>query len=93
MKTEDIIKVLEYAKKEIINGQDFLCICINDGMQSYGFDFLKNITDVIPEFNRELADEIVGTDHEYAVAWWNEKDKEPRIKFMDYLIDLYKKKL
>ena len=25
--------------------------------------------------------------------WWNEKDKEPRIKFMDYLIDLYKKKL
>ena len=93
MKTEDIIKVLEYAKKEIINGQDFLCICINDGMQSYGFDVLKNITDVIPEFNRELADEIVGTDHEYAVAWWNEKDKEQRIKFMDYLIDLYKKKL
>lgn len=93
MKTEDIIKVLEYAKKEIINGQDFLCICINDGMQSYGFDCLKNITDVIPEFNRELADEIVGTDHECAVAWWNEKDKEQRIKFMDYLIDLYKKKL
>ena len=93
MKTEDIIKVLEFAKNEIINGQDFLCICINDGMGYYGFDLLKNITDVIPEFNRQLADEIVGTDYEYAVAWWNEKDKEPRIKFMDYLIDLYKKKL
>ena len=93
MKTEDIIKVLEYAKKEIINGQDFLCICINEGMQINGFNWLKNITDIIPEFNRKLADEIVGTDHEYVVAWWDEKDKEPRIKFMDYLIDLYKKKL
>ena len=91
MKTEDIIKVLEFAKNEISNGRDFLCICIDEGLKSYGW--LQNITDIIPEFNRELADEIVGTDHECAVAWWNEKDKEPRIKFMDYLIDLYKKKL
>ena len=93
METVDIIKVLEFAKNEIINGQGFLCICINHGMDYYGFDLLTNITDVIPEFNRQLADEIVGTDHECTVAWWDEKDKEPRIKFMDYLIDIYKKKL
>ena len=93
MKREDIVKVLEYAKNESINGRIFLCICINNGMQSYGFDYLQNITDVIPEFNRELADEIVGTDHECVFAWWDEKDKESRINFMDYLIDIYKKKL
>ena len=91
---ENIIKVLENAKESILNqSSEYLCFSIEDALHNNGILSFRRVSDIIPEFNRELADEIVGTNHEYAVAWWDEKDKEPRIKFLDYLIDLYKKKL
>ena len=94
VREEEIIKVLEDAKESILNqSSEYLCFSIKDALHNNGILSFRRVSDIIPEFNRELAEAIVGTDKDLVLAWWNEKDKEPRIKFMDYLIDLYKKKL
>ena len=91
---ENIIKVLENAKESILNqSSEYLCFSIEDALHNNGILSFRRVSDIIPEFNRELAEDIVGTNKDFVLAWWGIEDKSSRIKFLDYLIDLYKKKL
>ena len=62
MKTEDIIKVLENAKSKIGVESDYLCICLWLALKENVVEDYENITAIVPEFTRECADEVVGTD-------------------------------
>ena len=81
--------VLEKAKERIENGDNrFCCYSICNVLIVYlSYVKINNINKLIPKFNSKY---LTGEEKSSNNYWWDENDKESRIKALDRLVKEYK---
>lgn len=85
-----ILKVLKESKVLYLNRKCcFLCSTIQKALTNNNY-YTSEISSIIPEFNKDFANKIVGVEPNLKSIWWCIENREVRIKFLDYLINLYK---
>ena len=95
MEPKVIIQILENSKN-LISPYFGVCYAIKQSFYSTTgvtiYEMYRNITELIPEFTRENAIKYAKANN-YSVYWWTVSDIDNRIKFLDWLIEIYKNKL
>ena len=85
-----VLKVLKESKVLYLNRECyFLCSTIQKALTNNNY-YTSEISSIIPEFNKDFANKIVGVEPNLKSTWWYLGNREVRIKFLDYLINLYK---
>ena len=98
----EMLKLIEYAKYIYINDKkekDGMCPCFVIAFRElYGMEVrLREVPSLIHEFNNRTAVDLFNGKMEDVskgiIYWWDLKNSNPRIKYFDYLIELYQNKI
>ena len=100
MEPKVIIQILEKAKAYINRKDDYegLCHAIRYAFEDYyiNCECIVGIVGIIPEFTREnaiLHANAFEVNYYCSAYWWKASDIDNRIKFLNWLIEIYKNKL
>ena len=94
MEPKVVLAILKRAKVYINRKEHYegLCHAISYACEDYNI-YYELIVDIIPEFTRENAKLHANAPTTKSAYWWKVSDIDNRIKFLDWLIEIYKNKL
>ena len=88
------IDVIREAKQLYVNCiYDGMCFCFTNILITYNYNLKLYMHENIPLFCHQIAVEKFGATGGQKSYWWDEDDRESRIKYFDWLIETYKNKL
>ena len=89
---EQKIKVLIDARNYYLDTTcNGMCACIKHSIEKAFYCQVNNIQNYIVDFNHQIAVEKFESKASCKCGyWWKLSDKEHRLAYFDYLIDLYK---
>ena len=93
LNNKEKVYVLEYAK-ELCETEQFrgMCTCLDHAISEKTTQVGFRISNFIPNFTYSTARNKFGARDSMFGFWWNISDREHRLAYFDYLIDLYKEK-
>ena len=84
------VQILREVKKKYVTEHCIsLCACFYGILDKHKIKYDK-ITDIIPKFNFDDASKVTVTKTEFLPYWWDPKDRESRLNFLNWLIYYYK---